>query len=200
MFLPNLFTIIVGFIILVLIVLAFTYLSAKKYKKHSDLNGDEELLNPVPLSTAGVVMGIGLGGFFDGIIFHQVLQLHAMVSNKLAIDTVVGKAVNMFWDGIFHIVTLTAVIIGFVLLVRLLKIKNINPASKLALGGALAGWGIFNLVEGIIHHHIIKLHNVNEFAMNQDIWNYGFLASGVILMGIGYAFIYSRDHYPSRLK
>ncbi len=123
-----------------------------------------------------------------------------MVSNQLSTGSVVVKAVNMFWDGIFHVVALTAVIIGFILLVRLLKIKNINPASKLAVGGAFAGWGIFNFIEGIIHHHIIKLHNVNEFAMNPDIWNYGFLASGLILMGIGYAFIYNRDHYPSRLE
>lgn len=93
-FLPNLFTIIVGFIILVLIVLAFTYFSAKKHKRHLGINPGKEF-NPVPLSTAGVVMGIGLGGFFDGILFHQVLQLHAMVSNRLATDTVVGKAVNM---------------------------------------------------------------------------------------------------------
>lgn len=199
-FLPNLFTIIVGFIILVLIVLAFTYFSAKKYKRHSSLYPGRELLNPVPLATAGVVMGIGIGGFIDGILFHQVLQLHAMVSNRLATDTVVGKAVNMFWDGIFHALTLTAVIIGFALLLRLLKRKNINPSSRLAVGGAIGGWGIFNFVEGIIHHHIIKLHNVNEFALNPDIWNYSFLASGLIFMAIGYAFIYNRQHYPLRLE
>ena len=123
-----------------------------------------------------------------------------MVSNQLAIDTVVGKAVNMFWDGIFHAVALVAVVIAFISLVRLLKKKNINPSYKLAWGGALAGWGIFNFVEGIIHHHIIKLHNVNEFAMNQDIWNYGFLVSGVIFMAVGFSIIYHRDHYPSRLE
>ncbi len=62
--LPNLFTIIVGFIIFILIVMAFAYFSAKKFKKLSNLYPKSELLDPVPLSTAGVVMGIGLGGFF----------------------------------------------------------------------------------------------------------------------------------------
>src|SRR5690606_738709 len=150
--------------------------------------------------TASTVMGIGIGGFIDGILFHQILQLHGMVSNKLPIDTIMGKAVNMFWDGIFHALTLTAVIIGFVLLIRLLKMRNINPSPKLAIGGAIGGWGIFNFFEGIIHHHIIKLHNVNEFAFNPDIWNYSFLASGIIFIAIGYAFIYHRDHYPTRLS
>lgn len=199
-FLPNLFTIIVGFLILGLLVFVFSYFSFKKYERHAAFASGKPLLNPVPLSTTSVILGIGIGGFVDGILFHQILQLHGMVSNKLAIDTVVGKAVNMFWDGIFHAVTLIAVVIGITSLVRLLKKKNINPSSKLAYGGLLAGWGIFNLVEGIIHHHIIKLHNVNEFAMNQDIWNYGFLASGVIFIILGFLIIYSREHYPTRLE
>lgn len=199
-FLPNLFTLISGFIVIILIVLSFTYLSARKFRKNSSLVPEKEVLNPVPLATASVVMGIGIGGFIDGILFHQILQLHGMVSNMLPIDTVVGKAVNMFWDGIFHALTLTAVLFGFALLLRLLKLKNINPSSRLAVGGAIGGWGIFNFVEGIIHHHIIKLHNVNEFALNPDVWNYAFLASGIIFMGIGYAFIYHRDHFPSRLS
>lgn len=198
-FLPNLFIIIVGFLILTAIVLAFSYFSFKKYKKHASYAPDEVLLNPVPLSTTSVILGIGLGGFVDGILFHQILQLHGMVSNRLALDTVVGKVVNMFWDGIFHAVTLVAVIIGVVSLVRLLKKKDINPSSKLALGGAFAGWGIFNVVEGTIHHHIIKLHNVNEYSMNPDLWNYSFLASGVIFMALGFSLIYNRKHYPARL-
>lgn len=199
-FLPNLFTIIIGFIILALIVIIFAFVSARKFKKHSKLFPGEELLNPIPLSTAGVVMGMGIGGFIDGILFHQILQLHGMVSNKLSIDTFVGKAVNMFWDGIFHALTLIAVIIGFALLVRLLKRRDINPSPKLALGGAIAGWGIFNLVEGIIHHQIIKLHNVNEYSLQPEVWNYSFLGSGIILIVLGYLLIYHRDHYPSRLK
>lgn len=199
-FLPNLLTIIIGFIILTLIVLGFAFLSAKKFDRHSAFYQGKELLNPVPLATAGVVMGIGVGGFVDGILFHQILQLHGMVSNQLPLDTVVGKAVNMFWDGIFHALTLTAVIIGFVLVIRLLRVPRINPSPKLALGGAIVGWGIFNLVEGTIHHQILKLHNVNEFVANPEIWNYSFLASGIIFIIIGYFLIYTRDHYPERIK
>ena len=28
----------------------------------------------------------------------------------------------------------------------------------------LAGWGIFNLIEGIIDHHLLELHHVNPKA------------------------------------
>ncbi|MDQ3395819.1 MAG: DUF2243 domain-containing protein, partial [Bacteroidota bacterium] len=160
----------------------------------------KDLLNPVPLSITSIILGIGIGGFIDGILFHQILQWHGMFTNKLPADTVVNKSVNMFWDGIFHLLTLTAVIIGIISLIRLLKKKNINPSPKLVLGGFFAGWGLFNFVEGIIHHHILKFHNVKEFSQNPDIWNYGFLASGILFMILGFSIIYSCDHYPNRLE
>lgn len=70
----------------------------------------------------------------------------------------------------------------------------------IGIGGFFAGWGIFNFVEGIIHHHIIGLHNVNEFAMNPNTWNYSFLESGIIYMALGFSAIYNREHYPNRLE
>lgn len=199
-FLPNLFKIISGFLVLGIIVMVFSYFSFKHYKKRSSLNPDKLFLNPVPLTTTSIILGIGIGGFIDGIFLHQILQWHGMVSNKLPIDTIVGKSVNMFWDGIFHVVTLLAVVVGIASLVRLLKRKNINPSPRLVWGGLFAGWGIFNLVEGLIHHHLLKFHNVNEFSMQQDLWNYGFLASGVLCIAIGFVSIYNRSYYTTRLE
>lgn len=102
-----------------------------------------------------------------------------MLTNKIPGDTVVNKSVNMFWDGIFHTFTLITTCIGIYLLWKLLNRTNINRSGYLLLGGMSMGWGLFNLVEGIIDHHILKLHNVRELSPDQDIWNYGFLALGV---------------------
>ena len=30
---------------------------------------------------AGILLGVGIGGFFDGIVFHQVLQWHHLVTS-----------------------------------------------------------------------------------------------------------------------
>ncbi|MFC4870501.1 DUF2243 domain-containing protein [Negadavirga shengliensis] len=198
-FLPKLFTMILGFIILAFIVIILALFSFKKYKSHSAFVPDKDLLNPVPLSITAIILGIGIGGFIDGILFHQILQWHGMFTNQLPADTIVGKSVNMFWDGIFHSLTLIAVIIGIISLTRLLKKKNINPSPKLVLGGFFAGWGHFNFVEGIIHHHILNFHNIKEFSNNPNLWNYGFLIIGVIFMIIGFTIIYNREHYPARL-
>jgi uncharacterized membrane protein len=58
--------------------------------------------NSRPLIAAGTLMGIGLGGFFDGILFHQILELHNMLSNWVPRTTLVNAEINMFWDGLFH--------------------------------------------------------------------------------------------------
>lgn len=172
----------------------------KKYKRYSALIPENDLLNPVPLAITFIIIGIGIGGFIDGIFLHQILQWHGMFTNKFPADTLTGKSVNMFWDGIFHLLTLIAVIIGVISLTRLLRKKNINPSPKLAVGGFFAGWGIFNFIEGVIHHHILKFHNVKEFSTSTDLWNYGFLASGVIFMIIGFTIIYNREHFTARLE
>jgi uncharacterized membrane protein len=57
------------------------------------------------------LLGIGPGGFVDGILFHQILQWHGMLRTpyaKTGVDpetAVVNMQVNMFWDGLFHAFT-----------------------------------------------------------------------------------------------
>ena len=65
-------------------------------------------MNDKPLISAGICMGIGLGGFVDGILFHQILQTHSMLSARLPNTTLRNLEVNMFWDGLFHAMTWTA--------------------------------------------------------------------------------------------
>ena len=44
-------------------------------------------LNPRPLISAGTLLGIGLGGFVDGIVLHQMLQVHNMLSARRPKET-----------------------------------------------------------------------------------------------------------------
>ena len=82
------------------------------------------------LRVPSVVTGIGLGGFFDGIVLHQVLQWHHMLSNTgadrfgIAVydeRTVAGLRVNVLWDGLFHVTTYILVLVGLLLLWRALQ-------------------------------------------------------------------------------
>ena len=58
-------------------------------------------------SAPGVLLGIGLGGFLDGIVLHQILQWHHMLTSEGADPdtTIAGLQVNTLADGLFHAFT-----------------------------------------------------------------------------------------------
>jgi len=139
-----------------------------------------------PLS-AGILFGLGLGGFFDGIVLHQILQWHHMLSSWYPIDSIANLELNTRWDGIFHSATYVFVVLGLFLLWRAAHRGHLSWSNKLLAGSLLIGWGLFNSVEGVIDHQILGVHHVNE-AMPRDqwvFWDIGFLAWGVAMLIAG---------------
>jgi uncharacterized membrane protein len=186
----NVLVMLLPFAVLAGVVLLLARLSAKRYGARAAAGTSK---TPVPLLSAALVLGIGLGGFVDGIVLHQILQWHEMISARLPPTTYVAKSVNMFWDGIFHAVTLLVTLAGVVLLWKLLRRNDIDRSGKLLAGGLLGGWGLFNIVEGFFDHHLLKLHNVREVTSNKDVWNYGFLGFSVLLLVVAYALVRGRN-------
>ena len=74
-------------------------------------------MNRGPLLSAGLLLGVGLGGFVDGITLHQILQWHNMLSAIKPPENLVDAKVNMFWDGLFHALTWCATAVGLGLLI-----------------------------------------------------------------------------------
>jgi uncharacterized membrane protein len=113
----------------------------------------------------GVVLGIGLGGFLDGILLHQILQWHHMLTSAgYPADSVVNLEINTLFDGLFHAVTWIAVAAGLFLLHRA-AVHGAAWSWQRLVGGMAIGWGAFNLVEGVVDHHLLGLHHVKESAM-----------------------------------
>ena len=194
-FYPNLFMMMSAFIVIAVVVIALTAITAKKHKTRLANNPNAAILSPVPLTTASMVLGIGLGGFVDGIVLHQIFQVHEMLSNKIPATDYIGKSVNMFWDGIFHFFCLIVVLVGVILMWKLLSRKNVDRSGKLLSGGLLLGWGLFNIIEGIIDHHLLKLHNVIELSPNHDTGNFIFLGVSIVMIIVGYGLANSRSKY-----
>ena len=71
-----------------------------------------------PLICAGLLLGTGLGGFVDGILLHQILQWHNMLSSELPPTNLIDMKVNMVWDGFFHALTWTMTLAGVAMLFR----------------------------------------------------------------------------------
>jgi len=188
-FYPNLLIMLSAFLVLAVIVGLLSAVTAKRYQRRVASSTNLQILSPVPLTTASMVLGIGLGGFMDGIVLHQVLQWHEMLSAKIPATEYIGKSVNMFWDGIFHFFCLIVVLVGVVLLWKLIGRKDVDHSGRLLGGGLLLGWGLFNIVEGLIDHHLLKLHNVMELAVHHNPANYAFLSVSVLMLVIGYAMV-----------
>ena len=148
----------------------------------------DEARTTKPLTAAGTVIAIGMGGFVDGILFHQIFQIHNMLSAKVPTDTLVGAKVNMVWDGLFHGMVWIATAIGIAMLWNAVKRHDVLLSGKAFFGSTLVGFGLFNLIEGIIDHHILHLHHVYERS-GQSAWDYVFLASGVALIATGWLMI-----------
>ncbi len=129
---------------------------------------------------AGLLLGIGLGGFVDGILLHQIFQWHAMVSSLMPPVDLVSAKVNMFWDGIFHGLMWLVTVAGIQQLWRARDARQ-RPHGGYIIGAMLVGWALFNLIEGILHHHLLGLHHVREFVMDRAMWDYGFLAVSVAI-------------------
>jgi uncharacterized membrane protein len=135
---------------------------------------------------AGVVLiGVGMGGFVDGIVFHQLLQWHELISNRLPPTTLQAKSINMFWDGLFHVLCWVATAGGIVMLYRQLQRADVLAPNALLIGGPLFGWGMFNIVDGIFNHFLFRFHNLREAAANPMAWNVGYLVGGALLAIIG---------------
>jgi uncharacterized membrane protein len=141
-----------------------------------------------PIS-AGILLGLGLGGFFDGIILHQVLQWHHMLTSAgFPPNSIDNLEFNTLWDGIFHLATYVFVLLGVILLWKRARRAHVRWSGKLLAGTILTGFGIFNLVEGIVNHHLLGLHHVNETVAREQwiYWDLGFLAWGAAMLAGGW--------------
>jgi uncharacterized membrane protein len=139
-----------------------------------------------PLATPALLLGIGLGGFLDGILLHQILQWHNMLSSVTPPVDLVAMKYNMVWDGAFHLVTWAVTTIGVVMLFRAARRDDVVWSGRIFAGTMLAGWGLFNFVEGILDHLLLGIHHVHPGAA-QLAWDLGFVTvGGVGLMLVGF--------------
>ncbi|WP_274364340.1 DUF2243 domain-containing protein [Paenibacillus thermotolerans] len=127
----------------------------------------------------GLILGFGLLGAVDGIVFHQLLQWHSVYMGTHRHGQIVS-------DGLFHAFTVIALVAGSFVLWKGGLPSGIRNRWAVLWGNILMGGGVFNVVEGIVDHHILQVHHVKQGDPNELLYDLAFLASGFVLFLIGY--------------
>ena len=137
------------------------------------------------LKWAGLMLGFGLGGFFDGILLHQVLQWHHLLSGveqaKLELRLLIVA------DGMFHALMYVITVAGLLLLWRSRQQAR-SDASRRLLITTLLGFGSWHVVDAVLSHWILGIHRVRMDVENPLLWDllwlgvFGILPIGIALM------------------
>jgi len=153
---------------------------------HVRAAADHPTRHPDRTPRAFVLLGVGLGGFIDGIVLHQILQWHHLLSATDRHDerTVSGLEANTLADGAFHVFAFACTLVGILALRRMAGAGH-DVGARRVMGWMLVGWGAFNLVEGVVNHHLLRLHHVRDDVDERLPWDVGFLVLSVALVALG---------------
>lgn len=133
---------------------------------------------------AGLLLGAGLGGFVDGIVLHQILQWHNLLSSVRPPTDLVSMKYNMVWDGLFHAFTWLMVLAGLWRSWVAGAAPRHSGSGHALVASMFVGWGLFNVIEGSIDHQLLGIHHVHP-GTDQLAWDLGFLAFGAVLVAGG---------------
>ncbi|MDQ0767867.1 putative membrane protein [Pseudarthrobacter defluvii] len=141
-----------------------------------------------PAVAPAFLMGMGLGGFVDGILLHQLLQWHHMLTHTPSgnAKTVAGLELNTLADGVFHGGMWVLVAAAAVLAIRARRNGTLSSSWAFHAGLVLLGWGTFNVVEGLVDHQLLGIHHVRDDLGGPLAWDLGFLAVSLVLALAGW--------------
>jgi uncharacterized membrane protein len=145
-----------------------------------------------PLLTPSILLGIGLGGLLDGIVFHQILQWHHVLSADgcCPVSTIAGLEDNMRADGVFLLVFLVVTAAGAMAALSAWREGRPAPPRRAQAGALLVGWGIFGLIDSA-SHFILEIHHIRDDLGGPAGWDLGFLFFALALICAGGAMIQS---------
>jgi uncharacterized membrane protein len=138
------------------------------------------------IRAGALLVGVGLGGFLDGIVLHQIAHWHQMLSAVVPPDTMQAMRQNMTADGWFHLATWVITLAGIFFLWSGIRGPGPAPSTRSLVGYMLIGWGGFNVLEGLVDHHLLELHHVRDLPTHVAFYDWAFLivSGALVLLGI----------------
>lgn len=139
-----------------------------------------------PVAIAGYWLGFALGGFFDGILLHQILQWHHLLSG-IDTDPMQDIGMQIMADGLFHAFMYLIALIGLWKLFRSRPIPSGPFGTRLLLANILIGFGAWHIVDSVLSHWILGIHRIRMDAENPLLWDIGwFVVFGISTVIAGF--------------
>jgi uncharacterized membrane protein len=131
------------------------------------------------LLVSGLLLGLGTAGAVDEIVFHQLLHWHHFYDRA-------SGAAGLVSDGLLHAGTWSATVAGLALLADSRRRGRFAPARW--WGAVLTGAGAFQVWDGVVHHKLLRLHQV-RYGVDLTGYDVGWLVPGVLLLAAGIALL-----------
>jgi uncharacterized membrane protein len=126
--------------------------------------------------TAAAITGVGLSGFFDGILLHQVLQWHHLLS-LVPGETWRSIENQILADGLFHVLMYGVTATGLFLLWRVRReLGGEGIGARQVGGGFLLGFGVWNVIDVVVFHWILGIHRIRVDVPEPLAYDLGWLA------------------------
>ncbi len=139
---------------------------------------------PAALNWSGFLLGFAIGGFFDGILLHQILQWHHLLS---ALEQAGDLRFQVMADGLFHALMYVVTLVGMWLLWKARSAFAAPHADRTLLSWALVGFGAWHIVDGIVSHWVLGIHRIRMDSANPLFWDLlWFVVFGVAFVVAGY--------------
>lgn len=130
---------------------------------------------------SALTVGFALGGFFDGVLLHQILQWHHLLSLVEATSTLRQQ---ILWDGYFHAAMYLLAVVGVVGL----WVARRQASSGMALIGCLLmGFGLWHTVDAVLAHWLLGLHRIRVDSAFPLLWDLAWLTIfGLLPLAFGW--------------
>lgn len=128
-----------------------------------------------PFQWAGYLVGFALGGFFDGILLHQILQWHHLLSG-LEGEAFRDIRVQILADGLFHALMYLIAAVGLWALWRARREFGEAAADRILIGNAAVGFGAWHVADTLFSHWITGIHRIRMDTPNPLMWDLIWLA------------------------
>lgn len=128
---------------------------------------------PRPVVFGWLLVGFALGGFFDGILLHQILQWHHLLSGLDGASSA-NLPFQIMMDGVFHLLMYVLGMFGMVLILRG-RADGATLGTSRILQLTLIGFAAWHILDAVLSHWLLGIHRIRQDSAQPLFWDLAWL-------------------------